>query len=370
MDLLLSSHMYHNHPQPTNSCSMATSTSMTASCVVILVWSPESLPQKSPKKNNSTPWNWRGGRPINEIPIRGKTTLRVTAAPDGLSCPNQLRWLFAVPKPIFKHQPRSWATLLHSFPALPAHAAFSRSNLGLFFGGWFGQVSSHIQEISFRWNFRRPRSCKSPGDHADVYGKWFVDWIESPRHPKWVPLPCPCPCQRDPWDDKKNHGGFLLHIFSWIFLGTTVMTQSQQQKEICCFWAMLQVSWVQNDHSYRPGFVMGFFCFSKSMRLLEPKWLVFWFSKGLFLKGCLRVPGCALHQGSIHPKSQVSPEGTWKLRLRTRISQSDSFSLLRRANLPRLKHPCKSEVERIGEAKHFVVGLFPLAPLPTGLLHV
>ena len=70
---------------------------------------------------------------------------------------------------------------------------------------------------------------------------------------------------------KKNHGGFLLHIFSWIFLGTTVMTQSQQQREICCFWATFQVSWVQNDHSYRPRFVMGFFCFSKSMRLLEPK---------------------------------------------------------------------------------------------------
>ena len=154
------------------------------------------------------------------------------------------------------------------------------------------------------------------------------------------------------------------------YIGTTVITQSQQQREICCFWAMFQVSWVQNDHSYRPGFVMGFFCFSKSMRLLEPKWLVFWFSKGLFFKGCLRVPGCALHQGSIQPKSQVSPEGTWKLRLRTRISQSDSFSLLRKANLPRLKHPRKSEVERIGEAKQIVVGLFPLAPLPTGSLHV
>ncbi len=128
--------MYMYHVTNQAHFSMATSTSMTASCEVV------NLRHRKADITSTRPWNWRGGRPINEIPIRGKTTLRVTAAPAGLSRPNQpINWgLLSVPNWIFFKHPSSTTakvtTLLHFFPVLPARAVFSQNNLGVFLGPW------------------------------------------------------------------------------------------------------------------------------------------------------------------------------------------------------------------------------------------
>lgn len=351
---------------------MATSTSMTASCVVIVVWSPESLPQKSPKKKNAMKLTWWAAHQRNTNTWKDHIESHCSTWRPELSQPTEMG--FAVPKPIFKHQT---AQLGNSFAFLSRTSSTCRvfSKQPWFV---FGGVDSARCQVIYRKYLSDETFEGQEAANLQATTQTFVvsdSWIElkvlviqNEFHFHVLVL-----VKGILGMTRIIMAFLLLHLFSWIHRNHCNDTKPTAKGNLLFLGnvsGLMGSEWPLIQTWFCRGFLLLQQKYETCMRLLEPKWLVFWFSKGLFFKGCFRVPGCALHQGSIHPKSQVSPEGTWKLRLRTRISQSDSFSLLRKANLPRLKHPCKSEVERIGEAKHIVVGLFPLAPLPTGLLHV